>query len=399
MARKASVSGDLSTEDALKLLEDEVSKKFKNNAAQRLSEYKKDMPKIWYSTGILSLDSILGGGLAGGRVSEIAGENNAGKSTLLYAVIAEAQRSHPAGFHDIHIIADPENSSSDARAHMESIGVDTSKVMIIAPKDGANLYAEDIAEQIEYFLRNPSLKDRIGIIGVDSIGALVSKNEGEDAKKWGKDSRVGGISNFMSKFLRVIVDSGLLMESQGHLILLNQLRDNIGAGLYEDPDKTPGGRKVRFTAAQRLAVTRTLGADFKNEKYNHQKENTGESPYIGQRIKFRQMKSKVGGLYGSTASVDFYYGKGLDLLGNAIQVAQNHGIVTTGTWLSLVDVATGQKVFQKQGQANFQKHLLENKEDYAKFDYLLTYALRGMTPLSVVEEWEEIKSTVLSVEE
>jgi RecA/RadA recombinase len=399
MARKPSTDAPVGTDSLFDLMDSEFGKKFKKNPAQRLSDYRKDIPKLWYSTGIMTLDIALGGGLAGGRVSEIYGLEGSGKSTTLYSAIAEAQRRHPEGFHDYHIIADPENSSSDARKHMEKIGVDTSKVHIIAPTDGQPLYAEDIGERIEWLLRHPQLKGRIGLIGVDSVGALVSRFEGENDKKWDKAARVGGISNFMSIFLRNVVDSGLLYEADAHLLLLNQVRDAIGAGQYEPQFRTPGGRKVAFTAAQRLEVTRTRGADFANPNYNHTKENSGEAQYTGQKIKFRQIKSKVGGKDGATASIVFLYDEGLDVALNAIQVAQQHEMVVGSGWLSLIDVATGQEVVKKQGLANFKNALLEDEELYAKFDYMLTCVLRGIEPKSVVDEWDEIKATEIDLGE
>lgn len=399
MARKASTDANIGTDSLFDLMDKEFDKKFKDNPAKRLSEYRKDVPKLWYSTGILTLDIALGGGLAGGRLSEWYGLEGSGKSSLLYSAIAESQQRHPEGFHDYHVIADPENSSSDARKHMELLGVDTSKVHIIAPQEGKPLYAEDIFERIEWILRHPNLKGRVGIIGIDSVGALVSKTEGENDKKWDKSARVGGVSGIMSMFLRNVMDNGLLYEADAHLLMLNQVRDNIGGGMFESPYRTPGGQKLRFTAAQRVEVTRTRGADFKNPKYDHTKENSGEAQYIGQKIKFRQVKSKVGGKDGATASVQFFYDQGLDLLDNAIQVGKQYGIVAGTTWMSLVDVSTGQEVVKKQGIANFKNAILEDNELYAKFDYMLTHVLRDIEPMSVIDEWEEIKKTVIDTED
>lgn len=398
MARKPATDAPLGTDDLFDLMDKEFSKKFRTNPAKRLSEYRKDMPKLWYSTGILSLDIALGGGLAGGRMSEWFGLEGSGKSTLLYSAIAEAQRRHPEGFHDYHVIADPENSSSDARKHMELIGVDISKVHIIAPQDGKPLYAEDIFERIEFILRHPQLKGRIGIIGIDSVGALVSKIEGESNDKWDKAARVGGISGIMSMFLRNVVDSGLLYESDAHLLLLNQVRDNINGSQF-DPFRTPGGRKIAFTAAQRVEITRTRGQDFKNPNYNSNADNQLEAMYTGQKIKFKVVKNKVGGRDGATASVIFRYGEGLDYALNAIQVAQQYNVVvSSGAWYTLLDVATGQEVIKKQGLDNLKNALLEDQELYAKFDYMLTHVLRGLEPKSVIDEWEEIKATELDLE-
>lgn len=281
---------------------------------------------------------------------------------------------------------------------MELIGVDTSKVHIIAPQDGKPLYAEDIFERIEFILRHPALKGRIGIIGIDSVGALVSKSEGESNDKWDKAARVGGISGVMSMFLRNVVDSGLLYESDGHLLILNQVRDNIGGSQY-DPYRTPGGKKLEFTAAQRVEVTRTRGQDFKNPNYNANADNQLEAMYTGQKIKFKVVKNKVGGRDGATSSVIFRYGEGLDYAMNAIQVAQQYNVVvSSGAWYTLLDVATGQEVIKKQGLDNLKNALLEDQELYAKFDYMLTHALRGLEPKSVVDEWDEIKATELDLE-
>lgn len=395
MSRKANIDAPISTDDLMTLVEKDMSKKYKDHAGARLSEYRKDIPRIWYSSGILTLDIALGGGFAGGRLSEVFGPPNSGKSTLLYATIAETQRRHPEGFHDFHIIADPENSSSDAKAHMERLGVDVSKVYIIAPSEGKPMYAEDIFERIEYLLRNPQLKGRIGIIGIDSVGALVSKDEGE--KGWDKSARVGGISGIMSRFLANIVDSGLLQDSNGHMICLNQVRANIGDMF--NPYRTAGGFKLEHVASQRIEVNRTMGQDFKNPKYDHTKENSGEAQYVGQKIKFRQVKSKVGGKYGATASVNFYYEHGLDVFSNAIAVGQQKGIVSqSGAWFSLIDYATGEIVHKSQGGERFKQEMINDQELYAKFDYMLTYLLRGLEPRSVTDEWEQIKAEELDLE-
>lgn len=140
--------------------------------------------------------------------------------------------------------------------------------------------------------------------------------------------------------------------------------------------------------------------EFKNERYNSNNENSGEAMYKGQRIKFKQVKSKVGGRFGATASVDFYYDEGLDVVTNCIQVATAKGIISkSGSWLSLVDVATGQIVHKTQGEKNLKADLLNDIELYAKFDYMLTNVIRGVEPKSVVDEWEEIKANEISIDE
>lgn len=383
----AKETGDLSTDDLFKLVERDMSKAFKEHSGARLSEYRKDVPKLWYSTGVPTLDVVLAGGLAGGRASEWYGANNSGKSTILYSSIAEAQRRHPEGFHDFHIIADPENSSTDAKEHMERLGVDTSKVYIIAPSGGKAMYAEDIFDRIEELLTMSILVGRIGIIGIDSVGALVSKEEGD--KSWDKSARVGGIAPVLGRFLGRTIDNGLLQNSMGHMMLLNQIRDNIGD--VWNPTRTAGGNKLKHVVSQRVEVSRTLGQDFRNSKYNSNSDNCPEAQFIGQKIRFKQTKSKVGGKMGATASVDFYYEQGLDIMLNIIQLAQNYDIIVGSGWMTFIDYATGQEIFKKQGFSNMKQVFVDDEEAYMKLDYMLTMVMRGLEPKSVVDEWEDIK--------
>ena len=62
------------------------------------------------STGSLALDLALGiGGLPRGRIVEIFGPESSGKTTLVYHVIAEAQRAGGDGLHvhRIVVLAEP----------------------------------------------------------------------------------------------------------------------------------------------------------------------------------------------------------------------------------------------------------------------------------------------------
>lgn len=390
MARVPEVGKNLSTEDLFALIAKESEKKFKQNPGAILDDYSSGNPQRWYSTGIPSLDLALGGGLAGGMCSMFGGIPNAGKSTLLYSAIAEAQRMHPEGDHDFHIIADPENSTTVALQHMRNIGVDTSKVFIIAPEDGVPLYAEDIFERIEYYLRlaqkGGALEGRLGIIGIDSIGGLVSSQQAEQA--WDKAARVGGNAGVITRFIRNTVNSGLLFNSGGHMLFLNQVRDAIGDMWTEYV--FPGGKALEHACVQIISVTRTLGDAFKNKLWDSKKDNQLEAQFIGQKIKFKQEKSKVGGIKGATASVNYYYKHGLDILQNMIDMASMYEIVTGTTWKSLIDPLTGEVLLKKQGIDGFKQALANDIETYKKFEYLLTYTMRGLEIKSVVDDWEEI---------
>ena len=73
-SRKPETSADMPTKDIFQLLHKEASKQFKTNPGAVLDDYTSGNPKIWYSTGIPTLDLALGGGLAGSMVSMFGGK-------------------------------------------------------------------------------------------------------------------------------------------------------------------------------------------------------------------------------------------------------------------------------------------------------------------------------------
>jgi len=82
------------------------------------------------STGSLSLDVALGvGGLPRGRVVEVYGPESSGKTTLVYHVIAEAQRrSGVCAFIDAEHAID--------RSYEKRIGVNIDELLVSQPDTG-----------------------------------------------------------------------------------------------------------------------------------------------------------------------------------------------------------------------------------------------------------------------
>ena len=82
------------------------------------------------STGSLSLDLALGiGGLPRGRIVEVFGPESSGKTTLVYHVIAEAQRrSGICAFIDAEHSMDP--------AYAKRIGVNIDDLLVSQPDTG-----------------------------------------------------------------------------------------------------------------------------------------------------------------------------------------------------------------------------------------------------------------------
>src|SRR5213075_989648 len=82
------------------------------------------------STGSLSLDLALGvGGVPRGRMVEVFGPESSGKTTLVYEIIAQAQRSGGVcAFIDTEHAIDP--------AYARRIGVDIEEMLVSQPDHG-----------------------------------------------------------------------------------------------------------------------------------------------------------------------------------------------------------------------------------------------------------------------
>ncbi len=113
------------------------------------------------STGVISLDLALGGGVPRGRIIEIYGPESGGKTTLALSLIAEIQKNGGiAGFIDAEHALDP--------VYAGNIGVNVDELYVSQPDNG-----EQALEICDSFVRSGA----IDIVVVDSVAALVPKAE------------------------------------------------------------------------------------------------------------------------------------------------------------------------------------------------------------------------------
>src|SRR5258706_9760047 len=136
------------------------------------------------STGALSLDLALGvGGLPRGRIVEVFGPESSGKTTLIYHVIAEAQKvGGICAFIDAEHAMDP--------AYAKRIGVDVDELLVSQPDHG-----EQALEIADLLIRSGA----VDVVAIDSVAALVPKAEIEGEMG---DTHVGLQARLMSQALR-----------------------------------------------------------------------------------------------------------------------------------------------------------------------------------------------------
>src|SRR5258708_14590259 len=186
------------------------------------------------STGALSLDLALGGGIPRGRIVEIYGPESSGKTTLSLHAIAEVQRNGgTAAFIDAEHALDP--------GYAKPIGVDVENLLLAQPDNG-----EQALEITETLVRS----NAVDIIVVDSVAALVPRAEIEGDMG---DSLPGLQARLMSQALRKL--TGVINRSKATVVFINQIRTKIGV-MFGNPETTPGGRALKFYASIRIDIRR-----------------------------------------------------------------------------------------------------------------------------------------------
>lgn len=277
------------------------------------------------STGALSLDLALGGGIPKGRVVEIYGPESSGKTTLSLHAIAEVQRKGgTAAFIDAEHALDP--------AYAKRIGVDIENLLLSQPDNG-----EQALEIVETLVRS----NAVDLIVVDSVAALVPRAEIEGEMG---DTLPGLQARLMSQALRKL--TGVINRSKATVIFINQIRMKIGV-MFGNPETTTGGNALKFYSSVRMDIRR-IG-----------QIKAGED-VIGNRTRVKVVKNKVAPPF-RQAEFDIMYNEGISASGDALDLAAAAGIVDkSGAWYAYNDAKIG------QGREAAKAYLQENPKVLAE---------------------------------
>jgi recombination protein RecA len=314
-------------EKALNLVLNQIERSFGKGSIMRLGDAAR-MKVETISSGAITLDLALGGGLPKGRIIEIYGPESSGKTTLALHAVAQVQKSGGvAAFVDAEHALDPTYSAA--------LGVDIENLLVSQPDNG-----EAALEIVDQLVRSSA----VDIVVIDSVAALVPRAEIEGEMG---DNQVGLQARLMSKALRKV--AGNIGKSGCTVIFLNQLRQKIGV-TYGSPEVTTGGNALKFYASVRLDIRRI------------QTLKKGSEGEYGIRAKVKVAKNKVAPPF-RIAEFDIIFGSGISRLGCLVDLAEQTGVITRkGAWYSY----NGDNI--AQGRDNTVKYLEENAEFAANVD-------------------------------
>lgn len=295
-----------------------------------------------YSSGSLTMDLALGGGVANGRIVEYFGNSMAGKTTLAFLHIAAVQRSGDgyAAFIDMEHAMNKELA--------QQYGVDLDKLIYVNPKTAEN--AVDIADSL---IRSGEVR----LIVVDSVSAMVPTKIVESSAE---QQTMGLLARFMSTTMQKL--TGISYEHDCTVAFINQIREKIGGfSPAGTPTTTSGGRALPFYASQRIQVK--MGEYIKDG-----------NDIIGHLVKIKVVKNKIAIPF-KEASFSLIYGYGVDNIDEVAQVAILAGIIQkNGGWCRIVDEETGEirqhngVELKFNGQAKLVAFLHENPDLAAELE-------------------------------
>jgi recombination protein RecA len=339
-ARNAALQGALT----------QIERQFGKGSVMRMGDEGARVKVSSVPTGALSLDLALGiGGVPRGRIVEVFGPESSGKTTLMYHILAEAQKlGGVCAFIDAEHAMDP--------LYAQKIGLDIDELLVSQPD-----YGEQALEIADMLVRSAA----VDVIAIDSVAALTPRSELEGQMG---DTTVGLQARMMSQAMRKL--AGNLNRTQTLCLFTNQIREKVGV-MFGSPETQPGGRALKFYASQRLDIRRieTL------------KDGTEA---VGNRVRVKVVKNKVAPPF-RQAEFDIEFGRGISTSGCILDLGLEHDIVgKSGSFFSYDGERLG------QGRNNAKAFLDEHPEIAEEIENKIYAALGvdrgGVAPIDAGED-------------
>lgn len=231
-----------------------------------------DTSAPWLPSRFHALNYVLGGGIPYGKVLELFGSESGGKTLMAYDFAYCCQ--YLGG---VVLWADAEQSFTNTWA--ETNGLDLSRVVVY--RETAIEKISDWVASMSLYWRSQLTHNEPILLVLDSVSALDTEaninSEMSDAK-----ADMGNRAKAIYKYFRI--RNEMLYSLGITQIYINQLRTNLKAGMFENPDTTPGGAALKFYASQRIGL---YGGKTLTQKIK------GKERKVGKVTSIRTMKNKV----------------------------------------------------------------------------------------------------------
>lgn len=290
----------------------EVNKKYKTEIIRKASDLK-SIEFIPYSSP--QMNYLTRGGVPVGRMIELVGLPQSGKTTTALDIIGNYQRKY-----DRYVVyLDAENTVD--KEWGETLGVNWDNVILIQPESE---YGETLLDMILDYIRS----GKVGMVVLDSAPFIQPKavcDKDLDEKSY------GGNSALMKAFCDKAVP--LCKKHECTFLMLNQLRENIG-NPYK-PFKIPCGTAIAHACSQILWFTK---GSLLDEKY---KEVSGSyANPIGNLVSVKMEKNKVTKNDRRLGTYTLNYSSGVDEIKDTLDMGLVLGvIVQSGAWFKVTTKA------------------------------------------------------------
>jgi len=269
-----------------------------------------DSVKYFVDSGNLAINYIcsgkfMGGGVPGGKLTEIYGPSSSSKSLIGTNVLFGCQRTG-----GIAILEDCENSANKEFIQRAS-HCDLTKIVRHTPQTLEDVFLK-MYKSIE-FIRTKKKDSPIAIV-YDSIGVSPSARElrevnlPENASKAdfkrivGANEQPGERAKICSREFRKL--NTVMEKNNATVVILNQTRSKIGV-LYGNPTTTAGGgNALPFYASCRLET-----ATMKKIEYRLSAKKT---KILGINIRVKNVKNKTHRPYISTENIQLLFEHGIN---------------------------------------------------------------------------------------
>jgi len=261
-------------------------------------------------TGIPELELAIGRpGIPAATITEFYGFERAGKTTAALHVLASAQRAGGGG-----LFIDAESTFDRERAIQ--LGVDPEKNFRIGEVENIEGIFRLLLQTLDH-LETVQLKSPFVFV-IDSVTGVESEIN-DDAKKFGKEARVGQDARLIRRGVRLAHKK--IANTKAAVIFINHAIATIDGAMFGPKSQAAGGHSLKLLSTLRVQFSK--GADLQDKKVDDQlRLRHGQKSFI----KVEKLKSSK--LVFQNFEIDLKDDGGFDTVASLLRAGVHTGWIT-----------------------------------------------------------------------